>query len=233
MKETAGEFWGELAGEYDEIIRRLVSPYPAMLWALFNYLPENFHPHRILEFGCGTGNLTYVLRKRWPDSSIVVVDAAEAMLLKTKERIGEQRLELVKSKFEDLIFAPSSFDYITSSLSLHHLPKEQFQTVLRNCFLWLKPGGFFGLLDCVRAEADRLYRRAEEHWISLAKKHGLSDKEMAEQIAHHRAHDHYPTLVDLPGWFRDAGFVEIDILWRHCIWAVLQAKKPQAPGPTS
>ncbi|MBI4403682.1 MAG: class I SAM-dependent methyltransferase [Deltaproteobacteria bacterium] len=230
MQKTAGEFWGELAVEYDDIIRRLVSPYPAMVWALLNYLPEGFVPKRILEFGCGTGNLTAVLRRRWPDSAIVVVDAAESMLAKTKERIGELGLELVNSRFEDLAFGSNEFDYITSSLSLHHLSQEQFQILLRKSHSWLKPGGFFGLLDCVRAESDRLYKRAENHWIDLAKKHGLSDKEMAEQIAHHKAHDHYPILIDLPQWFRESAYEEVDILWRYCIWAVLQARKPVKVG---
>ena len=226
MKETAGEFWGELSGEYDEIIRKLVSPYPAMLWALFYYLPKDFAPSRILELGCGTGNLTSAIRKQWPNCEIVVVDAAQQMLEKTTQRVGSKLLAPIHSKFEELNFEPKSFDYITSSLALHHLPTANFKLFLESCYSWLKPGGFYGILDCVRADASRLYERANEYWIELAKKHGLSDMEMQEQINHHQAHDHYPVVIDLACWLRDTGFEEVDILWRHCIWAVLQGRKP-------
>ncbi len=65
---------------------------------------------RILELGCGTGNLTSAIRKQWPNCEIVVVHAAQQMLKKTTQRVGSKLLTPIHSKFEQLKFEPKSFD---------------------------------------------------------------------------------------------------------------------------
>ena len=84
--------------------------------------------------------------------------------------------------------------------------------------------------DCVRAQSDRLYRRAEKEWIDLAYQHGLSKEQMVSQIQHHKDHDHYPILIDLANTLKEAKFEEVDVLWRYCIWAVLCGRKNPIPS---
>ena len=226
MENTAGGFWGSLVSDYNDIIARLVSPYPEMVWTLFHYLPNEFQPSRILELGCGTGNLTKAIRGKWPAARITAVDESAEMLRLTVKRVGGENLEALEARFESLSFATGSFELITSSLALHHLPENDFRKLLSDCGEWLTTGGYIGVLDCVRARSDRLYLKAKQHWIQLAERHGITAEEMREQLAHHRTHDHYPVLVDIPGWLEDAGFVDPEILWRNSIWAVWQAQKP-------
>ncbi|GBR03833.1 biotin synthesis protein [Acetobacter oeni LMG 21952] len=45
-------------------------------------------PGRILEFGCGTGALTLLLRERWPEAEIIATDIAPAMLGRAEGRCG-------------------------------------------------------------------------------------------------------------------------------------------------
>ena len=226
MEDTAGRFFGHIASDYDDIIRRLVSPYPQMVWTLLYYLPDDFAPQRILELGCGTGNLTKLLADRWPSARITAVDISAGMLEQTAAKIGDtDNLELIPASFEALDFPAGSFDLVASSLALHHLAEDEYRQLLERAADWLAPAGFITILDCVRASADRLYQRAERHWIELAREHGITEEEMTEQIRHHREHDHYPVLVDLPSWLTEAGFVDAEILWRDSIWAVLQARK--------
>ena len=226
LEDAPGKFFGRIVGEYDAIIERLVSPYPEMVWTLLYYLPDTYQPNRILELGCGTGNLTKVLQEKWPTAQILAVDVSEAMLEKAVARVNSPNLKTMHSTFENLSFDPDSFDFVTSSLALHHLPERDYRRLLANAFGWLSRGGFFSILDCVRARSDRLYFKAEQHWIELAEAHGIARDEMDEQITHHRRHDHYPILVDLPGWLESAGFADPEILWRSSIWAVVQAQKP-------
>lgn len=226
MKLTAKEFFTDIVSEYDEIIRKLVSPYPEILWSMFYYLPKEFQPKKVLELGCGSGNLTKAIRNQWSDCSITAVDLSSAMLEKTKEKVGEKHLELLEQDFGKLEVEANSFDIVMSSLSIHHLEDEEKIKLIKNVYKWIKPGGFFVFIDGIRADSNRLYEANNEHWINLAKQHGLTNEEMNEQIEHHKAHDKYPVLLDLASWLKDAGFVEVDILWRYCIWAVLQGKKP-------
>jgi len=62
--ENAREFYDELSPQYTEAIRRCVPRYEEMLGMLFRYLPAVFAPRRVLELGCGTGNLTAMIASR-------------------------------------------------------------------------------------------------------------------------------------------------------------------------
>ena len=225
MVQTTQQFFDDLVSEYDNVIKRLVSPYPKMLWAMFYYLPKDFKPKKILELGCGTGRLTKVLHEQWDNSSITVVDISAAMLEKTKQVVKHKDLQLIESSMEKLCLPKNNYDLVISSLAIHHLTNESKIKLIKNIFNWLNKDGFFILTDCVRAQSERLYAVNNEHWIQLAKEQGLSEEEMNEQIRHHKTHDYYPVLIDLVNWMKEAGFLNVDILWHYCIWVVLQAQK--------
>jgi len=223
--ENSKAFFEELSANYDAVFRRLVSPFPTMLQIMFDSLPPGFKPNRVLELGCGTGNLTKVINNCWPDCELVVVDLSRVMLEKTRDKTHHQNLRMIESSFVDLEFDADSFELVTSSLAIHHLLDPEKITLFRNIHRWLRPGGVLVFNDCVRAESQRLYQLAEKQWIDLALEKGLTRAEMDAQIQHHRQHDHYPVLIDLANWLKEIGFTEVDILWRFCIWGVLYGSK--------
>ena len=81
------------------------------------YLPSTFQPARILELGCGTGNLTRVLRDRYPTSEITVVDFSPEMLTLTQEKLGPDNLILMASSFETLHLEAEQYDLVISSIA--------------------------------------------------------------------------------------------------------------------
>ena len=74
------QFFDQAVSEYDELIQAAIPRYDEIFWAMFYYLPEDFNPTNILELGCGTGNLTRLIAKRWPESQITIVDISKEML---------------------------------------------------------------------------------------------------------------------------------------------------------
>ncbi len=66
MNETASEYFGAMVDEYDSLIRRAVPRYDEMIARTVEYMPDD--ARRILEFGCGTGNLTLAIAQRFPES---------------------------------------------------------------------------------------------------------------------------------------------------------------------
>ncbi len=42
-------------------------------------------PRNVVDLGCGTGNVTRILRSRWPDASIIGVDASPQMLAEARK----------------------------------------------------------------------------------------------------------------------------------------------------
>ena len=69
---TASAYWGAKAAEYDDFIRRVVPRYDEMTERLLECLPPA--PARVLELGCGTGNLSLRLCNTFRDAELTFVD---------------------------------------------------------------------------------------------------------------------------------------------------------------
>lgn len=225
MSQHIAEFFNQLSQEYDVVIERSVPRYREMFWAMLYYLPEDFHPQNILELGCGTGNLTALLAKRWPESKITVVDFSEQMLHITAQKIPSTQLIQMQSSFQTLAFPPNTFDLVISSIAIHHVQDAEKRQLIQNLYTWLKPNGFFVLGDQVRGASQRLYETDVQIYETYAQETGATQDDIQQWREHREEADHYATLDDLKSWLREAGFQEHDVLWRYCFWAVLQAQK--------
>lgn len=81
---------------------------------------------KILEIGCGTGNLTELLLNQWPDASITALDIAPAMI-----KAAEQRFKSNKSA--DIHFLQADVEMWAAEASL-----DSFDLIVSNaCFQWL------------------------------------------------------------------------------------------------
>ncbi len=126
MSESPREFFDYISAEYTAAIDRCVPRYREMLWAILHYLPAGWAPTRILELGCGSGNLSELLCRRFPDASIRLVDFSGKLLEQCRNRLSEfGNVHYQEDDFRSLAFAPGSLDLIVSSISLHHLTHEE------------------------------------------------------------------------------------------------------------
>ncbi|GBQ91815.1 biotin synthesis protein [Gluconacetobacter johannae DSM 13595] len=113
----AARFGG--ADSYDAVARvqllvarrladRIASAYPAA------------PPARILEIGCGTGFLSDMLRRMFPDAALTVTDLAPAMVARARRRLaplgGDTRFLAMDA--ESPALAGESFDLVCSSLAM-------------------------------------------------------------------------------------------------------------------
>lgn len=81
--------------------------------------PDGLRAGRILEVGCGTGVLTELLRQRYPEASLCVVDVAAGMVDAVRERWGsDSRMEFVVADVREFA-SPRPFDLVVSSSALH------------------------------------------------------------------------------------------------------------------
>lgn len=107
---------------------------------------------RVLEIGCGTGNLTQALAKR--GARITAVDQSAEMLEVALEKatdLGDQVdvVEMAAVEVGDR-FEPASFDSVASSLALSEMSAEERLYVLRAAKRVLRPGGRLVVADEVR-----------------------------------------------------------------------------------
>jgi 2-polyprenyl-3-methyl-5-hydroxy-6-metoxy-1,4-benzoquinol methylase len=106
---------------------------------------------RVLEIGCGTGQLALMMAKR--GALVTAVDAAPRMLSEAEQKVRAAQLEAsVSLKFMDAAligerFAAGSFDLIVSTLVFSELPVDQQRFVLESCRNLLAPGGHILIAD--------------------------------------------------------------------------------------
>lgn len=224
--ETVGRFFDSLTSDYTATIERCFPRYREMLWALLNYLPDDRTFDRILELGCGTGNLSVLLAEKHPASSIVCVDLSSESLEVCRERLGTNpHIDIVRGDFRNLPYDRAEFDLIVSSIAVHHLEPGEKRDLLRNCFHWLHADGVFTFADQFRGATDDLNTRHIENWKRLSLSAGGTEEEFAMWMQHQREHDHHDTLADQIDWIRGAGFRDVDCTWRYLLWSVVQARK--------
>ena len=78
-------------------------------------------PRRILDLGCGPGNLTIPLAERWPAAAVVGLDGSAAMLAEAKRRSPGSRAQFRMATLPHWPAELGSFDLLVSNSLLHHL----------------------------------------------------------------------------------------------------------------
>lgn len=224
--ESSRAFFEAISAEYTEAIDRCVPRYREMLWAILHYLPEGWQPSTILELGCGSGNLSELLCRRFPEATVRLVDFSSKLLAQCRHRLaGHRRVEYEEEDFRKLIFDAGTFDLVVSSISLHHLTHVERAELFPNVFHWLSEDGVFTYSDQFAGATDDLYARQMADWRERSDQLGATADEWDTWMEHQRAHDHHATLIDQIDWLRDAGFAKIDCTWRYILWTVMQARK--------
>ncbi|SER83685.1 class I SAM-dependent methyltransferase [Lentzea albida] len=104
---------------------------------------------RVLDVGCGTGNLLRAAGKRHRDVELTGVDPDLKMLARAEGKLRRAGLpaRLDRGFAQELAFADDSFDAVFSSLMLHHLDGPSKGEMLAEVRRVLKPGGVLVLAD--------------------------------------------------------------------------------------
>lgn len=104
---------------------------------------------RVLEIGCGTGNLTILAKRLHPDAEVLGLDPDPNALARAGRKAGRARLSirLDHGFAQELPYPDASFDRVLSAFMFHHLGPEEKKEALREVRRVLKPGGSLHLLD--------------------------------------------------------------------------------------
>jgi len=212
-----------MVGSYDSLIRRSVPRYDEMVDRLVEYLPRD--PARVLELGCGTGNLSLRIAAQFPKASLTLVDASSEMIALTSSRLEQARRsvardEFITARFEDLNLPARSFDLVVSSISLHHV--EDKARLYESIHGVLRTGGSFCFADQIRGEPQSNHDVNWKRWLDFCSEPGhCSPAEIQSLLDHSAAHDHYTTLSDHFALLSRAGFSGIDCVWRNLMWGIV------------
>jgi ubiquinone/menaquinone biosynthesis C-methylase UbiE len=95
-----------------------VDPKPFSKWLAEQIVPQN--NVKVLELGCGTGDLWKDLKASFHDCEIILSDISEGMLKKSKENLGEEVFQYEIIDFHHIPYPNRTFDVIISNHNLYH-----------------------------------------------------------------------------------------------------------------
>lgn len=104
---------------------------------------------RVLEIGCGTGNLALLVKRIRPQLEVVGLDPDPKALARASRKASRAGLglKLDRGFADQLPYPDATFDRVLSALMFHHLEPDLRVASLREARRALRPGGSFHLVD--------------------------------------------------------------------------------------
>lgn len=132
-------------------------------------LPEDGKVKRILDMGCGTGQLTVALKERFPDAEVWGIDVGGPMVRYAHMRARDLGVDVnfAQRLVEDTKFEDGYFDIVTSYIINHELTQDASRGMIAEAYRVARPGGYFYPID-FRSGGDKgraygQYRRWWDH----------------------------------------------------------------------
>jgi tRNA (cmo5U34)-methyltransferase len=190
------------------------------------YLPQDA---KLIDLGCGTGN-----------ARIYLIDGSGAMVKVAEEKIsraypgailGCKVADLASCDWDEGINGEGlgegqGYDAVISTLVLEHLPFDRYQAAIAKCYRQLKPGGWL-----LAAEGYTEAGSDMQEWFfeGMEERRKAVDPELSDFVARLRdeKETHYYTGKDeKEEWWRQAGFVQVNVLWQYLCIALMAGRKP-------
>ncbi|SRR6266567_1231159 len=103
---------------------------------------------RVLEIGCGTGNLAIRVKRAHPDTELVGSDPDPLALARAQRKArGLDGIRFERGYAQRLPYPDGSFDRVLSALMLHHLDPDTKVAAAAEVRRVLRPGGSLHLVD--------------------------------------------------------------------------------------
>ena len=112
---------------------------------------------RVLDVGCGTGDLLVLIAKRHPDVEVIGLDPDPKALTRARRKLDRAGLsaQLDQGFSDELPYQDRSLDRVFSSFMFHHLGSDEKAKTLAEIRRVLNPAGRLHLLDFGGSTGDR------------------------------------------------------------------------------
>ncbi|MET8874010.1 class I SAM-dependent methyltransferase [Nocardia sp. NPDC004604] len=103
---------------------------------------------RVLEIGCGTGNLTIRAKRAQPAAELIGSDPDPLALARAERKAhGLNGIRFERAYAQELPYAEGEFDRLLSAMMLHHLDTDIKTAALAEALRVLRPGGSLHIVD--------------------------------------------------------------------------------------
>jgi SAM-dependent methyltransferase len=179
---------------------------------LLDFLPEG--PIRVLDLGCGDGEVMGRVLDARPGSEAVAADFSAEMLARVRDRFASAAaVTVVEHDLEQSL--PESwgtFDAVVSAFAIHHVGDDRKRSLYGEVLVRLRRGGAFLNLEHVASPTPELHLQfLRELDIDI------EQDDPSNQLA--------PVELQL-GWLRELGYEQVDCHWKWRELALLAGVRP-------
>lgn len=204
---------------YEEMMR--VIPEVFEVWS------ADRDPESICELGTGDGRLSRSVVERFSPVYFQGIDGAERMIQRSRDRFedyqGSSEVNLDVRTFQE--WTPDrNYDWIYSSLSIHHLADKSKRELFNAIHETLGSGGRFlyGDLFSYPKGLERFYRELQRQRMLRM---GLTEADVEEMQNPHDSHGEPANWQNVLQWMKEIGFRDVDCVWKDSNKAVILGSK--------
>jgi tRNA (cmo5U34)-methyltransferase len=224
MTQNVKKLFDAVASDYDRQRKQLIPCFEEFYGMALSLVESANLSPRILDLGAGTGLFSSLVLQKHPNAQLTLIDLSDKMLEGARQRFHNSvNVQYVVGDYSNHVFT-ESYDFVISSLSIHHLThaakRQLFATI---CQVLLK-GGVFVNADQVQGnttDTDAYYRK---RWLEYINQSGLSQEVIDASIVRRQV-DINAKLGDQVRWLEQAGFAEVDCMYKNLDFAVFFARK--------
>ncbi len=203
--------------------------------SFYGHFPGSRQNNMLLDLGCGDGIVTHELLSVDKSISATLIDGSGDMLDKARERLkGFGNIKYIQASFQEMLerdMLDHDFDFIVSSLAIHHLTMNEKRNLFRLIYSHLKAGGYFMNIDVILAPTDELdqwYMKLWEEWMDEKKAALGIDNDPSRNIIqrYKDMEENKPdTLDDQLDTLKDIGFKDVDCYYKYGIFTLFGGRK--------
>lgn len=193
---------------------------------------------KVLDLGCGEGVLTLELLKENDQIKATLIDGSAEMLKNARENLNNyNNINFIQKTFQQLIedgsgenILTDGFDFIVSSLAIHHLYNGEKKSLFQYIYDHLNSGGFFLNIETVKAPTNELeswYRVIWKEWIQ-ENQIKLDVKKSFEYLPEqykNNPDNHPDTLETQLNMLKSIGFKQVDCYYKYGIFTIFGGRK--------
>jgi len=224
---SIGKSFDQSVSYYDNWMKIAIPGYEEIFSIALELIPfDHNEAVTVLDLGAGTGLFSELVFGKYPLGIFYLVDLAPKML-----DIARERFQNHKNQFNFIIndyrdFEDNNrFDLVISSLSIHHLADAEKENLFRQIYLSLKDTGVFINVDQVKGETPAIQKMYWENWLKQVREKGAAEDQIQASIQRRKEYDQDASLEDQLRWLSEAGFVDVDCIYKNFFIGVFFAQK--------